>query len=318
MDFFQDAGKLALGSRLRRLSGALTESAAQIFALYEVDLEPHWFPVFYALSRQEPLSISAIAHQIGQPHPAVSQIVKAMRLQGWVESLKDENDGRITRVSLTERGRQVLPRLELQCRDVEQAVEQLLAEMQFDLWRAMEEVEHLLAQRDLYTRVCEQRKLRESQAVEILEYGPEFREDFKRLNYEWIEQYFAIEDSDRYYLEDPETTILAPGGAIVMARHQGEIVGTCALVKRDETCYELAKMGVTAKARGRRIGWLLGHRIIELARARGAERLVIDSNTRLEPAIHLYYKLGFKKQVGAASSYARCNIQLELLLDPQK
>ncbi len=316
MDFFQQAGTLALGSRLRRLSGLLTEDAAKTFALYEVDLEPHWFPIFFMVSRQDALSISTLAQQIGQPHPAVSQIVKAMRGAGLVETSKDASDGRVHRVSLTDQGRQLIPRFEEQClQDVQQAVDLLLSEMQYDLWKAIEEVEHLLEQKDLHTRVREQRKQRERQAVEILDYGPEFREDFKRLNYEWIEQFFTIEDFDRYYLEDPESTILNQGGAILMARYQGEIVGTCALVKRDETCYELAKMGVTAKAQGKHIGFLLGQKIIAKARELGATKVVIDSNTRLEAAINLYYKLGFQKVIGTPSHYSRCNIQFELLID---
>lgn len=315
MDFFLQAGTLALGSRLRRLSGLLTEDAAKTFALYGVDLEPHWFPVFFMVSRQDGLSISTLAQQIGQPHPAVSQIVKGMRQAGLVETSKDENDGRVSRVSLTDRGRQLLPRLEQCLQDAQQAVDLLLSEMQYDLWKAVEEVEHLLEQKDLHTRVREQRKRRESQGVEILDYGPEFREDFKRLNYEWIEQYFSIEDFDRYYLEDPESTILNQGGVILMARYQGEIVGTCALVRRDATCYELAKMGVTPKAQGKHIGLLLGQRSIAKARELGAKQVVIDSNTRLEAAINLYYKLGFQKVIGTPSHYSRCNIQFELLID---
>lgn len=47
--------------------------------------------------------------------------------------------------------------------------------------------------------------------MQILAYAPEFREAFKRLNIEWIEKYFAIEEQDRYPLEEPESTILAPG-----------------------------------------------------------------------------------------------------------
>ncbi|RYY25293.1 MAG: MarR family transcriptional regulator, partial [Chitinophagaceae bacterium] len=46
----------------------------------------------------------------------------------------------------------------------------------------------------------------------------------------------------------------------------------------------------------------------------GARKVYLESNTKLEPAINLYYKLGFKKIAGAPSPYERCNIQMELEL----
>ena len=53
------------------------------------------------------------------------------------------------------------------------------------------------------------------------------------------------------------------------------------------------------------------------ARALGATRLYLESNTKLGSALSLYYKLGFRKTVaGTPSPYERCNIQMELLLTP--
>ena len=42
MDFYTKTGKMALGSRLRRLSEQMTEQAAGIYDLYQVDLQPKW------------------------------------------------------------------------------------------------------------------------------------------------------------------------------------------------------------------------------------------------------------------------------------
>ena len=67
--------------------------------------------------------------------------------------------------------------------------------------------------------------------AEIIDFSPAFRADFRSLNHEWITQYFELEELDNQILDDPENTILAPGGHIFMARYQQEIVGTCALIK---------------------------------------------------------------------------------------
>jgi DNA-binding MarR family transcriptional regulator/N-acetylglutamate synthase-like GNAT family acetyltransferase len=314
MDFYSQIGKVALGSRLRRLSETFMEDAAKIYALYETNLDPKWFPVFYVLSHQESASITEIAQKIGHSHPSVSQIVKEMSKKELVNIDKSVEDARVSLVKLSDVGKQRLPNLEQQQLDVTQVVEDLLAEMQHDLWKAIEEIEFLLANKSFFDRVKEVRKIRERQQVEIIDYRPEFHDDFKRLNYEWIEKYFQIEESDRQSLEHPNETILAPGGHIYMARLNSEIVGTCALIKMDNDTYELAKMAVTEKAKGKGIGWLLGQSAINKARELGAKTVFLGSNTTLAPAINLYQKLGFQKTVKHASPYERCNIQMELKL----
>lgn len=314
MDFYRQTGKMALGSRLRRLSERLTEDAAKIYALYEVALDPKWFPVFYVLSHKETASITEIAQIIGHSHPSVSQIVKEMKKKGLVIIDKNPQDARVSVARLSDNGKQLIPKIEKQYLDVTQAVEDLLSEAQYDLWQAIEEVEFLLTEKGFLSRVQEIRKVRERQQVEIIDYSSKFHDDFKRLNCEWIEKYFKLEETDYQSLNYPNEKILKPGGHIYMARLNGEIVGTCALIKTDDETYELAKMAVTERARGRGIGWLLGRAAIGKARGLGAKTIYVESNTVLEPAIKLYQKLGFQKIVGHPSPYLRCNIQMELKL----
>src|SRR5690349_14661858 len=96
MDFYEKTGKMALGSRLRRLSEQVTEQAAGIYNLYEVDLQPKWFPVFYSLSAGEEKSITDIAREIGHTHPSVSQIVREMRAKGYIVEKKGGTEGKET------------------------------------------------------------------------------------------------------------------------------------------------------------------------------------------------------------------------------
>ena len=314
MDFYSEVGKVALGSRLRRLSEGLTEDGAKIYALYDVALEPKWFPVIYVLMQRGGAAVTEIAQTIGQSHPSVSQMVKEMSRRGLVVTAKDSQDARVNVVSLSDVGKQLVPNLEKQCADVTQAVEDLLAEAQHDLWNAIAEVEFLLEQTSFFERVRAVHKLREQQTVEIVDYQPTFHDDFKRLNYAWIEQYFQIEAADRQSLEHPDDKILNTGGHIYMALQDGDVVGTCALIRLDAETYELVKMAVAETARGKGIGFRLGQAAIAKARELGAKTLFLESNTVLEPAIRLYQKLGFRKVVGQPSPYERCNIQMELSL----
>lgn len=318
MDFYSQVGKVAIGSRLRRLSESLTDDAAQIYKLYGVAADPRWFPVLYVLSTQEHATITEIAHFIGHSHPSVSQIVKKMVRQGIAIVEKDNQDARISVVKLSNSGKKLIPQLEEQCTDVAQAVESLLSEAQHDLWKAIEETEFLLSTKSFLTRVREVRKTREVGSIEIIDYRSEFHNDFKRLNYEWIEQYFEVEEADRQSLENPDRKILEPGGHILIALDQHEAVGTCALIKMEGKAYELAKMAVSEASRGKGIGFLLGRAAIDKARNSGAESLYLESNTKLVPAIKLYQKLGFEKVIKEPSPYTRCNIQMMLnLAQPQ-
>lgn len=152
--------------------------------------------------------------------------------------------------------------------------------------------------------------------IEIVPYKKQYRYTFKSLNQWWIEKYFTMEEMDYKALDNPKEYILDKGGHILFALLNKEPLGVCALIPTSlqEYDYELAKMGVSLSAQGKGIGLLLGEAIIEKAKTCGAKKIHLESNTILEPAIHLYRKLGFKEVSGLPSPYSRCNIQMELTL----
>jgi DNA-binding MarR family transcriptional regulator/predicted GNAT family N-acyltransferase len=314
MEFYDQVGKMALGSRLRRLSDLLTEEASQIYTLYGIEMQPKWFPVFYVLSRGEEKAITEIAQEIGHSHPSVSQIVREMAKKGYVKEKKGKKDGRKNFVTLSPAGEAVREKLQDQFADVGAAVENAMKETQYDLWKAIAEWEFLLEQKSLLRRVQEEKKARESHAIQIVDYRPEHAAAFRALNEAWITTYFKMEPEDLKALDHPKDYILKKGGHILMAIYKDEPVGTCALIKMKDG-YELAKMAVDTEVRGKNIGYLLGRAAIEKGRANGAKRIYLESNTILKPAINLYHKLGFKKITGPPSPYERANIQMELRLD---
>jgi DNA-binding MarR family transcriptional regulator/GNAT superfamily N-acetyltransferase len=313
MDFYTRTGKMALGSRLRRLSEQMTEQAAGIYDLYQVDLQPKWFPVFYSLSPTEEKSITDIAREIGHTHPSVSQIVRELSGKGYVIEKKGETDGRKNFVLLSPAGQAMREKMQTQLNDVTTAIEKAMKETDHDLWRAIGEWEFLLEQKSLLRRVQEEKKIRESSQVQIVDYIPSMQPAFRSLNEEWITKYFRMEESDYKALDHPKEYILDKGGHIFMALYKGEPVGACAIIPMDDGGFELAKMAVSPRAQGLGIGFLIGQACIDKARALGARRVYLESNTTLKPAINLYHKLGFRKVAGPPSPYERCNIQMELV-----
>lgn len=150
--------------------------------------------------------------------------------------------------------------------------------------------------------------------VKVVPYERSHQDAFRRLNEAWISRYFRIEAPDRRVLDAPQEEILDKGGQIVVATLDGDVVGVCALLRVDATTFELAKMAVAEHVRGHGVGTRVGEAAIAQARAAGASRVILESNTVLTPAIALYRKLGFVEVTGMHSEYARCNIHMELRL----
>ncbi|QJR82799.1 GNAT family N-acetyltransferase [Alteromonas pelagimontana] len=126
---------------------------------------------------------------------------------------------------------------------------------------------------------------------------------------------FTLEPVDEKVISDPQTYIIDNEGYIWFAQHpEFGIVGTCALMKKDEGIYELTKMGVSEHARGKKIGEQLLRHVLEEAPKIAYNTLFLLTNSRCEPAIHLYEKLGFAhdgqilQQFGGG--YARCNVAM--------
>ena len=151
----------------------------------------------------------------------------------------------------------------------------------------------------------------------VVTWRADYREDFERLNREWIEAHFVVEPGDEAVFRDPGAAIVAPGGQIFFVVENGRVHGTCALIPHAPGVLELAKMAVEPSAQGRGYGDLLVKAALGFAAEAGATRLMLVSNTRLGPALNLYRKHGFRDvPLDAANGYSRADIQLEVALGP--
>jgi putative acetyltransferase len=153
--------------------------------------------------------------------------------------------------------------------------------------------------------------------VTIIEFdvnNPAHHKAFKEINYNWINQYFKVEQGDLDSLENPEKYFLATGGAVLLAYRGDEILGTTALKPMPDNSFELCKMGVSNAAKGLGIGFALGKAAIEKARELGTKRVYLETNSSLAPALNLYKKLGFTRVEDFTSPYKRADVALEMCL----
>ncbi|MBL8006878.1 MAG: GNAT family N-acetyltransferase [Ignavibacteria bacterium] len=150
--------------------------------------------------------------------------------------------------------------------------------------------------------------------IEIINYSDEYRDHIYRLNAEWLLKYFRIEPPDEVQLSNPREEIIEKGGMIFYSRRNGEITGTVTLMKKTEESYELGKMAVTENAQGHFTGNALIKHCLNVAKKKKIIKLLLYSNTKLDPAIHLYRKYGFAEVKSYKGNYERANIRMEKIL----
>lgn len=153
----------------------------------------------------------------------------------------------------------------------------------------------------------------EATTVEIVKYNPSHQRAFETLNREWIEKYFWMEPIDFEVLQHPDKNIIDHGGEIFMAQLNEETVGTVALKFVSKGIYEFTKMAVNENYQGKQIGRKLALAAIEEAKSRNAGKIILYSNTKLETAVQLYFKLGFV-EVPLDGPYKRSNIKMAMIL----
>ena len=313
MNLVKQLGEVAFGTRLRLLTERFMQDGAKVYSSQNVDFEPRWFIMYYLLSKKSPLSISEITAEIGYTQPAVTQIANLMEKKGIIKVVKDKGDTRKKLLVLSPKGKELLPKLEPIWKGFELAVKEIFEKIGYDALLVIDKIENELDKKEMYDRVIEKIKEKQSEDIEIIDYSPEYKDKFRELNYEWLEKYFSVEEEDKKLLLYPEEEILSKGGTILFAKIDGEIAGTVALINHGEKGYELAKMGVTENQQSRQIGKKLAKALIEKAKKMKLEKIFLETNKKLEKAMNLYKQLGFELvEFNDVSKYQRSTIKMEL------
>ena len=157
--------------------------------------------------------------------------------------------------------------------------------------------------------------------VQIVDYEVRFASYFASLNYQWITEYFRVEEEDRKALDDPEGYAIKPGGNIFFLLEDEIPVGTVAMVpitrseEEQELCFELAKMAVRPDCRGKGYGSMLMQYCIDFARSAEAHEIMLVTNDVLSAAVALYEQAGFREVSEYSDSrYERGNLEMRLTL----
>lgn len=318
-DHVRSLGRIALGSRLKRLSERLLADVAGVYQAQGIRFKPPWFPLFTLIAEagENGVTVVEAAKQLQLSHPAVSQFAKEMARAGLISSRADRHDGRRHSLHATKKLRNIHARAQVIWQALDAAITELFAEAGVNLIDDLARIEAALDRRSSQQRILSHLHS-ESLAAHItcVRWDPKYKSHFKRLNLQWIKEFFRLEPHDRQVLDDPQAHIIAPGGEVLFAIGEaGQVVGTCALAKLDDGRFEICKMAVDREARRRGIGAALMQATIDRACQVGAVELVLETSSKLAAAIKLYEKFGFEHvPMTGHAAYARTDTSMRLAL----
>ncbi|HCM35913.1 MarR family transcriptional regulator [Chryseobacterium sp.] len=154
MNVINEAGILAISTRLHRFSEQLRKEGAMIYKAFGIDFELKWFPVIYTIYQKELASVVEIANEIGYTHPSTITLLKELENQELIEWKKDKQDERKRLFLLTHKGKELIEKM----KPVWELMSQILgdiADNQNNLLKAIDEAEEKIANQSFYQRALQ-------------------------------------------------------------------------------------------------------------------------------------------------------------------
>lgn len=154
MNVINEAGILAISTRLHRLSEQLRKDGALIYKAFGIDFELKWFPVIFTIYKKEIASVVEIANEIGYTHPSTITLLKELEKQELIKWEKDKQDERKRLFKLTSKGNELIEKM----KPVWELMAQILGDIsdnKNNLLTAIDEAEEKIANQSFYQRALQ-------------------------------------------------------------------------------------------------------------------------------------------------------------------
>lgn len=151
MNVINQAGILAISTRLQRLSDQIRKDGLLIYKANGIDFEPKWFPVVYSLDVRPVLSVVEIATEIGYSHPSTISLLKELEKQKLIRSGRDKTDERKRLIRLTDKGKELVEQMQPVWKIMTAALTEL-TETANNLMHAIDEVEEQMKRQSVFER----------------------------------------------------------------------------------------------------------------------------------------------------------------------
>ncbi|CAI8785470.1 MarR family winged helix-turn-helix transcriptional regulator [Chryseobacterium sp. IT-36CA2] len=156
MNVINEAGILAISTRLHRLSEQLRKDGALIYKAFGIDFELKWFPVIFTIYKKEIASVVEIANEIGYTHPSTITLLKELEKQELIQWEKDKQDERKRMFMLTSKGKELIGKMQ----PVWELMSQILGDIsdnKNNLLTAIDEAEEKIASQSFYQRALQRK-----------------------------------------------------------------------------------------------------------------------------------------------------------------
>jgi len=318
MNFIEELGILALGSRIKNLSELLMKDVTQIYKDQDLDFEPRWFTFFQLLLHKGEVTVTEIARELNQTHPAVVQVIHGLEKRKLISTKKDKKDQRKRLVSLTKKGKKLAEDLQPVWDAIHQSAKEIMEESDPAFIENIRQVEKALEQKSTYQRVQEILRKNTVENIEFVAFEEKYRKDFRKLNEKWLNRYLEITEHDRQMLKDPVKEIINKKGKIYLMISGGRVIGTYAMQKKDDRACELSKFTVKEEFRGLKLGERMLEHAIQQAQNLGYDSLLLFTHHKLNEATRLYLKKGFKEiseHPDFNDETGRCSMMMKLIIN---
>lgn len=151
MNSINQAGILAISTRLQRLSDQIRKDGLLIYKANGINFEPKWFPVVYSLYIKSVWSVVELAAEIGYSHPSTISLLKELEKEKLIRSSRDKADERKRLVRLTDKGKVLVEQMQPVWAIMTAAVTEL-TDTTNNLMKAINEVEKQMKQKSFFER----------------------------------------------------------------------------------------------------------------------------------------------------------------------
>lgn len=107
----------------------------------------------------------------------------------------------------------------------------------------------------------------------------------------------------------------SPGGALILAKVDGQVAGCVAVRPFDNTTAEMKRLFVRDAFKGHGVGRALAAAAVTESKALGYKRILLDTMTSMRPAIDLYTSLGFQPIAAYYDNPISNAVYLSLMLE---
>jgi len=310
-DFLPELQHLGFTARIKRLNEKIVSSTIDHYSSLNLKIEPNWHVIFLLLKQRGRLTVTEIANALGFSHPAMIKITRKMKDQGYLDTFKDDTDGRKTLIQLSKNGQKALPIFEAEWNRIQKVLQEVVNDDFLEKLTQLEQELQKQSFKERYNARFSPKNSHEAFTIRNAKLS-EFKEIGKLMVnvYSDLEGFPKANEQPQYYntLANIGDFTKKPDSELLIAiSSSGEILGAVlyfsdmhyygsggtAPLEKNASGFRL--LAVSNSARGLGVGKALSMTCIENAEKKGHKQVIIHTTEFMKVAWGMYEKLGFKK-----------------------